>query len=52
MAQRVQDLLGRMEWEVLENPSYSSDLSPYDSHVFASLKRSLQGWFDFNGDVF
>ncbi|GFX65571.1 mariner Mos1 transposase [Trichonephila clavipes] len=42
--------LQRFRWEKLEHPSYSLDLSPYDFHVFGSLKRAIRGQRFITGD--
>ena len=40
---QIQDLLGRMKWEVLQHSPFIPDLSPCDYHVFGPLKKSLKG---------
>ena len=39
----VTDLLGRWQWEILEHPPYSPDMSPCDYDLFAKVKESLWG---------
>ena len=38
----VTDLLRRRQWEILEHPPYSPDLSPCDSDLFAKVKEPLR----------
>ncbi|KAJ4432043.1 hypothetical protein ANN_20657 [Periplaneta americana] len=42
-AAAVKDLLRRWQWEVLEHPAYSSDMSPCDYDLFAKVKEPLRG---------
>ena len=39
----VMDLLHRWQWEILENPPYSRDISPCDCNLFAKVKQPLWG---------
>ena len=42
-AAAVTDLLRRLQWEILEHPPYSPDMSPCDYDLFAKVKEPLQG---------
>ncbi|GFU73581.1 mariner Mos1 transposase [Trichonephila clavipes] len=42
MANTAKTTLQQFRWETLEHPSYSSDLSPKDFHVFRLLKRAIR----------
>ncbi|KAJ4434037.1 hypothetical protein ANN_16356 [Periplaneta americana] len=42
-AAAVKDLLRRWQWEVLEHPPYSPDMSPCDYDLFAKVKEPLRG---------
>ena len=42
-ADAVTDLLRRWQWEILEHPPYSPDMSPYDYDLFAKVIGSLRG---------
>ena len=39
----VTDLLCCWQWEILENPPYSPDMSPCDYYLFAKVKEPLRG---------
>ena len=39
----VTNLLRRWQWEILEHPSYSPDISPCDYDLFAEVKEPLRG---------
>ena len=39
----VTDLLRRWQWEILEHPPYSPDMSPCDYDLFANVKEPLLG---------
>ena len=39
----VEELLESYQWEVLDHPPYSHDLSPPDFDLFAKLKEPLRG---------
>ena len=39
----VMDLLRRWQWEILEHPPYSPDISPCDYDLFAKEKEPLRG---------
>ena len=39
----VKDLLRCWQWEILEHPTYSPDMSPRDYDFFARLKEPLRG---------
>ena len=39
----VTDLLRRRQWEILQHPPYSPDMSPCDYNLFAKVKESLRG---------
>ena len=39
----VTDLLRRWQWEILEHPSCSSDVSSCDCDLFAKVKEPLLG---------
>ena len=39
----VTDLLRRWQWEILEHPPYSPDISPRDYDLFAKVKGTLRG---------
>ena len=44
----VRDKLQRFDWETLQHPPYSPDLSPCDFYVFGDLKKDIRGrWFTF-----
>ena len=43
IAADVTDLLCLWQWEILEHPSYSPDLSPCDYNLFTKVKESLRG---------
>ena len=43
-ANLVRDKLQRFDWETLQHPPYSSDLSPCDFHVFDDLKKDIRGY--------
>jgi histone-lysine N-methyltransferase SETMAR len=43
VARPVQDLLARWQWETVEHPPYSPDMSPCDFDLFPKMKESLQG---------
>lgn len=38
-----QDLLKSFKWDIINHPSYSADLSPYDYHLFGPMKQHLEG---------
>ena len=43
----VMDLLRRWQWEILEHPPYSPDMSPWDCDLFAKVKEPLRGtWYN------
>ena len=42
-ATAVTDLLRHWQWEILEQPPYSPDMSPSDYNLFAKVKEPLQG---------
>ncbi|KAJ4430144.1 hypothetical protein ANN_22354 [Periplaneta americana] len=42
-ATAVKDLLRRWQWEILEYPSFSPDMSPCDYDLFAKVKEPLRG---------
>ena len=42
-AAAVTDLLHRWQWEIVEHPPYSPDMSPCDYNVFAKVKEPLWG---------
>ncbi|KAJ4438964.1 hypothetical protein ANN_14918 [Periplaneta americana] len=42
-AAAVSDLLRRWQWEILEHPPYSPDMSPCDYDLFAKVKEPLRG---------
>ena len=42
-AAAVTDLLRRWQWEILEHPPYSPDMSPCDYDLFARVKVLLRG---------
>ncbi|KAJ4426343.1 hypothetical protein ANN_27157 [Periplaneta americana] len=42
-AAAVKDLLRRWQWEILEHPPYSPDMSPCDYHLFTKVKEPLRG---------
>ena len=42
-AAAVTDLLRRWQWEILENPPYSPDMSPFDYDLFAKVQEHLRG---------
>ena len=37
------DILRRWQWEFLEYPPHSPDMSPYDYDLFGKVKESLRG---------
>ena len=37
------DLLRRWQWQILEHPPYSPDMSPCDYDLFAKVKEPLRG---------
>ncbi|PNF42241.1 hypothetical protein B7P43_G05501, partial [Cryptotermes secundus] len=37
------EAIAKMGWEVLPHPSYSTDLAPFDYHVFRFVKDQLHG---------
>ena len=39
----VMDLLRRWQWQILEHPPYSPDMSPCDYDLFAKVKEPLRG---------
>jgi len=39
----VTDLPRRWRWEMLEQPSYTPDMSPYGYDLFAKMKEPLRG---------
>ena len=39
----VTDLLRRWQWEILEHPPYSPNISPRDYDLFAKVKELLRG---------
>ena len=39
----VTDLLRSWQWEILEHPPYSPDMSPCDYHLMAKVKEPLRG---------
>ncbi|KAJ4427216.1 hypothetical protein ANN_24833 [Periplaneta americana] len=39
----VKDLLRRWQWEILEHPQYSPDMSPCDYDLFTKVKEPLRG---------
>ena len=41
--QGVTDLLRRWQWEILEHPPYSPDMSPCGHYLFAKVKEPLRG---------
>ena len=40
-------LLRRWQWEILEHPPYSSDMSPCDYNLFVKVKEPLR-WARYN----
>jgi hypothetical protein len=40
---RVQNHLNAMQWDLINNPEYSLDSSPFDFHIFGPLKIALKG---------
>ncbi|KAJ4450034.1 hypothetical protein ANN_01441 [Periplaneta americana] len=42
-AAAVKDLLRRWQWEILEHPPYSPDMSPCDYNLFTKVKEPLRG---------
>ncbi|PSN36375.1 hypothetical protein C0J52_23866 [Blattella germanica] len=42
-AAAVRDLLRRWQWEILEHPPYSPDVSPCDYDLFSKVKEPLRG---------
>ncbi|KAJ4438703.1 hypothetical protein ANN_14650 [Periplaneta americana] len=42
-AAAVKDLLHHWQWEILEHPPYSPDMSPCDYDLFAKVKEPLRG---------
>ena len=41
------DLLRRWQWEILEHPPYSPDMSPCEYDLFAKVKEPLRGtWYN------
>ena len=42
-ANLVRDKLKRFDWETLQHPPYSPDLSPCDFHIFGNLKKDIHG---------
>ncbi|KAJ4430699.1 hypothetical protein ANN_19290 [Periplaneta americana] len=42
-AAAVKDLLRRWQWEILEHPPYSPDMSPCDYDLFTKVKEPLRG---------
>lgn len=42
-AAAVRDLLRRWQWEILEHPPYSPDMSPCDYDLFSKVKEPLRG---------
>ena len=42
-AAAVMDLLLRWQWEILEQPPYSADMSPCDYDPFAKVKEHCEG---------
>ncbi|XP_066113850.1 ubiquitin-conjugating enzyme E2 N isoform X1 [Saccopteryx bilineata] len=43
VAQVVKAALQELEWEVLQHPPYSPDLTPTDYHLFRSLSNHMKG---------
>ncbi|KAJ4441771.1 hypothetical protein ANN_11629 [Periplaneta americana] len=43
IAAAVEDLLRRWQWEILEHPPYSPDMSPCDYDLFTKVKELLRG---------
>ncbi|PSN42895.1 hypothetical protein C0J52_23444 [Blattella germanica] len=41
-AAAVRDLLRRWQWEILEHPPYSPDMSPCDYDLFSKVKEPLR----------
>ena len=39
----VKDVLSRWQWEILEHPPYSPDISPGDYDLFVKVKEPLRG---------
>ena len=39
----VTSLLGPYEWETLDHPTYSPDISPCDFDLFPKLKEDMRG---------
>ena len=48
----VTDLLRRWQWEILEHPPYSPDMSPCNYDLFAKVKELLRGTRYNTGDAF
>ncbi|PSN42070.1 hypothetical protein C0J52_16390 [Blattella germanica] len=42
-AAAIRDLLRRWQWEILEHPPYSPDMSPCDYDLFSKVKEPLRG---------
>ena len=42
-AAAVTDLLRCWQWEILEHPPYSPDMTPYSYDLFAKVKEQLRG---------
>ncbi|KAK6732475.1 hypothetical protein RB195_016701 [Necator americanus] len=48
----VKAALQELDWEVLQHPPYSPDLTPTDYHLFRSLSNQMRGvTFDNNEDL-
>jgi hypothetical protein len=43
VARPVQDLLAQWQWETVEHPPYSLDMSPCDFDLFPKMKEPLRG---------
>jgi hypothetical protein len=42
-AARTLETLRKWKWEVMEHPTHSPDVSPFDFHLFGPLKEALGG---------
>ena len=49
----VTDLLRRWQWEILEHPPYSPDMSTWDCDLSAKVKEPLRGtWYNTRNELF
>ena len=48
----ITDLLRRWQWEIVEHPPYSPDMSPCNYDLFAKMETPLRGiWYNTRDEI-